>query len=140
MNDYYMNEAIKEALKADNINEIPVGAVIVNKDGKIIGKGHNNREQNKLSISHAEVNAIIDANKKMNNWRLSDCVMYVTLEPCEMCKCIIKESRIKEVYYSSDNFKNSNSINTKYLKLNDQILNDKTNNIINDSFKKIRNK
>ena len=140
MNDYYMNEAIKEALKADNINEIPVGAVIVNKDGKIIGKGHNNREQNKLSISHAEVNAIIDANKKMNNWRLSDCVMYVTLEPCEMCKCIIKESRIKKVYYSSDNFKNGNSINTKYLKVNDHIINDKTNSIINDSFKKIRNK
>ena len=140
MNDIYMEEAIKEALKANQKNEIPVGAVIVDRDGNIIGRGHNNKEETNLIISHAEVNAIIDANKKINNWRLNDCDIYVTLEPCEMCKKIIKESRIKKIYYSSNNFGNQIIINPKITKITNNELINKTDKIINDAFIKIRNK
>ena len=80
----FMKEALKEARKAYNKEEIPVGAVIV-KNKKIIAKGYNLKESKKSSISHAEINAINKANKKLDNWRLSDCEMYVTLEPCAMC-------------------------------------------------------
>jgi len=80
----FMKEALKEAEKACDREEIPVGAVIV-KDGKIIARGYNLKESKKNSVSHAEINAINKANKKLDNWRLSDCEMYVTLEPCPMC-------------------------------------------------------
>ena len=82
--EYFMNEALKEAEKAYDKEEIPVGVVIV-KDGKIIARGHNLKEIKKSSINHAEINAINKANKKLDSWRLFDCDMYVTLEPCTMC-------------------------------------------------------
>ena len=137
--EYYMNLAINEAYKADDINEIPVGAVIVDQNGNIVSKAYNNKEKTNLSIGHAEINAIIKANKKLNNWRLNNCVMYVTLEPCEMCKKIISESRINKVVYSSNN-KNSKEDNCNFIKINDHDINNITNKIINDSFIKIRNK
>ena len=84
MEEKFMNEALKEARKAYEKLEIPVGAVIV-KNGKIISRAHNLKETKQTATAHAEILAIQKANKKLNNWRLIDCDMYVTLEPCSMC-------------------------------------------------------
>lgn len=94
----FMEIAYKEAEKAFKRKEIPVGAVIV-KNNKVISKSRNNRQFKHTVLGHAEINAILKAEKKLKDWRLDDCTMYVTLEPCEMCSMLIKESRIKEVYY-----------------------------------------
>lgn len=98
MNNKYMDEAIKEAIKAYKEDEVPVGAVIV-KDNKIIAKAHNTIEKNNNATNHAEINVIGKASKKLKNWRLIDCDLYVTLEPCEMCCGAINTSRIRKVYY-----------------------------------------
>ena len=138
--EYYMNIAIKEAYKADNIDEIPVGAIIVDQQGNIVARAHNNKERTNMCIGHAEINAIIKANKKNKNWRLNDCSMYVTLEPCEMCKKVINESRIKKVIYSSNNSSIGNYNKSEFIKINNKDINESTNQIINTGFKKIRNK
>lgn len=93
----YMLLALKEAQKAYDKLEIPVGAVIV-KDGKVIARGHNIKEDKKDTTKHAEMIAIQKASKKLENWRLIDCEMYVTLEPCSMCAGAIINSRIKKIY------------------------------------------
>ena len=95
--EHIMKEALKEAKKAYKKLEIPVGAVIV-KDGEIIARGHNVKEEKKDTTKHAEIIAIQKASKKLDNWRLNDCEMYVTLEPCPMCAGAIIQSRIKKVY------------------------------------------
>ena len=92
-----MREALKEAEKARKLNEVPIGCVIVH-DGKIIGRGYNRRMKDKNTLSHAELNAIKKASKKLKDWRLDDCEMYVTNEPCQMCAGAIVQSRIKKVY------------------------------------------
>ena len=92
-----MKEALKEAKKAYNKLEIPVGALIV-KNGKIIARAHNQKETKCDTTKHAEILAIQKASKKLNSWRLIDCEMYVTLEPCSMCAGAIINSRIKKVY------------------------------------------
>ncbi len=92
-----MKDALKEAKKAYDKLEVPVGAVIV-KDGKIIARAHNLKETKYDTTKHAEILAIQKASKKLNNWRLIDCEMYVTLEPCSMCAGAIINSRIKKVY------------------------------------------
>ena len=97
MEEKFMNEALKEARKAYEKLEIPVGAVIV-KNGKIISRAHNLKETKQTATAHAEILAIQKANKKLNNWRLIDCDMYVTLEPCSMCMGAIVSSRIKNIY------------------------------------------
>lgn len=97
MQEKYMREALKEALKAYNKEEVPVGAVIV-KDSIIISRGYNSKEEKNNTIKHAEIIAIEKASKKLKNWRLEDCEMYVTLEPCPMCAGAIINSRIKKVY------------------------------------------
>ena len=104
MKEKYMLLAIKEAEKAYKISEVPVGCVIV-KNNKVISKAHNLVEKKKNSTMHAEIIAIKKASKKIKNWRLLDCDMYITLEPCLMCKSAIELSRIRKVYYStaSDN-------------------------------------
>ena len=93
----FMKEALKEAKKAYKKEEIPVGAVIV-KNGEIIAKAHNLKEVKKSSISHAEILAIQKANKKLGAWRLENCDMYITLEPCMMCMGAIINARIKKIY------------------------------------------
>lgn len=93
----FMKEAIKEAKKAYEKLEIPVGCVIV-KDGKVISRGHNLKETKLDTTKHAEIIAIQKASKKLKSWRLLDCEMYVTLEPCSMCSGAIINSRIKKVY------------------------------------------
>lgn len=97
MEEKYMKEALKEAKKAYNKLEIPVGAIII-KDGKIIARAHNIKEEKKDTTKHAEIIAIQKASKKLDSWRLNDCEMYVTLEPCSMCAGAIIQSRIKKVY------------------------------------------
>ena len=93
--EIFMREALKEAKKAYGKLEIPVGAIIV-KDGKIISRGYNQKEGKKDSTRHAEIIAIQKACKKLNSWRLLDCEMYVTLEPCSMCAGAIIQSRINK--------------------------------------------
>ncbi len=93
----YMKEAIKEARKAEEKLEVPVGAIIV-KDGKIIARAHNQKETKLDPTKHAEIMAIQKACKKLKTWRLTDCIMYVTLEPCTMCAGAIIQARINKVY------------------------------------------
>ncbi len=93
----YMKEALKQAKKAYEKEEIPVGAIIV-KDHKIIARAYNEKEYKLDTTKHAEILAIQKASKKLNSWRLTDCDMYVTLEPCSMCAGALIQSRIKKVY------------------------------------------
>ncbi|MDD2627393.1 MAG: tRNA adenosine(34) deaminase TadA [Clostridia bacterium] len=96
----YMQEALKEAKKAEKKQEVPIGAVIVY-NGKIIARGHNLREKKKNSLYHAEIVSIDKACKKQKNFRLEDCELYVTIEPCLMCAGAIIQSRIKKVYFGA---------------------------------------
>ncbi len=92
----YMREAIKQAKKAALIGDVPIGAVIVY-EGKIIARGYNRRNKDKTTLAHAELLAIKKASKVIGDWRLEDCTMYVTLEPCQMCAGAIVQARIPKV-------------------------------------------
>lgn len=100
MESKFMLRAIELAKQAASEGEVPVGAVIV-KNGEIIGEGYNMREQKKNALSHAETEAINNACKKLNDWRLDDCTIYVTLEPCPMCTGAIINARIREVVFGA---------------------------------------
>ena len=100
----YMKEAIKQAKKAYAIDEVPIGCVIVYND-KIIARGYNRRNIDKNTLAHAETQAIRKASKKMDDWRLEDCTLYVTLEPCQMCSGAIVQARIKRVVVGCMNSK-----------------------------------
>ncbi|PKL78931.1 MAG: tRNA adenosine(34) deaminase TadA [Ignavibacteriae bacterium HGW-Ignavibacteriae-4] len=102
--EVFMREALLEAEKAFQKGEVPVGAVVVLK-GEIIGRGHNLRETTSDSTAHAEIIALRKASKNLNNWRLSDAVVYVTLEPCPMCAGAMLQSRIDRVVYGADDSK-----------------------------------
>lgn len=99
-----MKEALKQAQKAYEKMEVPVGAVIV-KDGKIIARAYNQKEYKNDTTNHAEILAIKKASKKLNSWRLLDCDMYVTLEPCSMCAGALIQSRIRKVYIGASDEK-----------------------------------
>ena len=125
MNSKFMDLAIKEAIKAYNNNDIPVGCVIVCND-KVISKAYNKKNRTNNATHHAEMLAISKACKKLNTWRLNDCDIYITLEPCNMCMGAIVESRIKNVYY----LLNSNyyeTFNNNKLKINVNKLEDTYN-------------
>ncbi len=92
----YMKAAMKEAMKAYDLGEVPIGCVIVH-EGKIIGRGYNRRNTDKNTLAHAEITAINKASRKLKDWRLEECVLYVTLEPCQMCSGAIVQARIPEV-------------------------------------------
>jgi tRNA(adenine34) deaminase len=92
----YMKAAIRQAKKAEALMEVPIGCVIVH-EGKIIARGYNRRNTDKSALAHAEVAAIKKATKKLGDWRLEGCTLYVTLEPCQMCAGAIVQSRITEV-------------------------------------------
>ena len=98
----YMKEAIRQAKNARALEEVPIGCVIVY-EGKIIARGYNRRNTDKNTLSHAELNAIRKASKKLGDWRLEGCTMYVTLEPCQMCAGALVQSRIDEVVIGSMN-------------------------------------
>lgn len=97
----FMKQALKEAQKAYNKKEVPIGAVIV-QNGKIIARAHNLRESKKDACAHAEILAIKKACKKLDAWRLENCDMYVTLEPCAMCAGAVINSRISKVYIGAE--------------------------------------
>lgn len=98
---HFMRAAFKQAQKAFEQNEVPIGAVVVNKHGKIIGRGYNQVEKKHSQTAHAEIDAIKKATKKMGNWRLENCWLYVTLQPCSMCMGLIKLSRIAGVVFGA---------------------------------------
>ncbi len=144
-----MRLAVKEAKKALLIDEVPIGCVIV-KDNKVIARGHNHRESKLDVSSHAEMEAIRKANKKLNNWRLVDCDLYVTIEPCLMCMGAIYQSHIRNVYYGSEDpkggaatsvvdFSNIKNLN-HYPNIVGGVLKDECSKIVKDYFKKKRSK
>lgn len=145
----FMLLALKEAKKAFDKEEIPVGAIIV-KNGKIISKAHNLKESKNSATSHAEILAIEKACKKLSSWRLLDCEMYVTLEPCSMCAGALINSRIKKLYIGTDDEKTGacgskiNLLEENLFNHNVQvekyILKEECSNILKDFFKMLRNK
>lgn len=102
LHEKYMKEAIKQAKKAYALGEVPIGCVIVY-EGKIIARGYNRRNTDKSTLAHAEIAAIRKASKKIGDWRLEGCSLYVTLEPCQMCAGAIVQARISEVIMGSMN-------------------------------------
>lgn len=101
MNNNYLEKLIELASKSLETDDVPIGAIIVKNDN-IIAEGINTRQKDQNILGHAEINAVLQAQKIINNWNLSDCDLYVTLKPCSMCMEIIKQSRIKTVYYLLD--------------------------------------
>lgn len=147
MTDKFMSEALKEAKKAFTLGEIPVGAVIV-KDNEIIAASYNTKETENNPIKHAEINAIEMASGKLNNWRLSDCDMYVTLEPCVMCAGAILNARIRNLYFGAYDYKygacvsNDNIFFTNkeicFTNIFGGIMEEECKKILSDFFKNIR--
>ena len=143
-----MREALKEAGKAKKLNEVPIGCVIV-RDGKIIGRGYNRRMKDKNTLSHAELNAIKKASKKLKDWRLDDCEMYVTTEPCQMCSGAIVQARIKKVYIGCMNPKAGCAGSIMNLLQVDEfnhqveiesgVLEEECSTVLKDYFKELRN-
>ena len=121
MNLKYMDIAFEEARKSFKKNEVPIGAVLVKND-KIIAKSHNNKEKKQCCLCHAELNLIKKASKKLKNWRLDDCEIYVTLDPCPMCASAIKQARISKIYSAC-----SNSDKNNWEIISNIFLGDKTN-------------
>lgn len=108
MEEKYMLMAIEEAKKAYEIGEVPIGAIIV-LNGEVIAKAHNQKEMMNSVTRHAEIIAVEKASKKLKNWRLNDCDLYVTLEPCPMCASAIKQARINHIYYGLSNKDKNNN-------------------------------
>ena len=147
MEEKFMKAALKEAKKAYYKLEVPVGAVIV-KDRKIIARAHNLKETKNDTTKHAEILAIQKASKKLNSWRLIDCEMYVTLEPCSMCAGALINSRIKKVYIGASDQK-TGAVGSVFNLLEDYTFNHKVEyekgvmqeeceNILKEFFKKLR--
>ena len=136
MEEKYINQLIKLAKKASKKSEVPISAIIVKND-KIISKAFNMRVKNNNVLDHAEIIAIKKAEKKIKNWRLFDCDLYVTIKPCSMCETIIKQARIRNVYYlleKLDSKKDYNKTNFIKISKNEQMY----YNILADFFKKKR--
>lgn len=147
MEEKFMKAALKEAKKAYDKLEVPVGAVIV-KDGKIIARAHNLKETKYDTTKHAEILAIQKASKKLNSWRLIDCEMYVTLEPCSMCAGALINSRIKKVYIGASDPK-TGAVGSVFNLLEDYtfnhkveyekgVLQDECESILKEFFKELR--
>ena len=143
----FMKEALKEAKKAYRKGETPIGAVIV-KDGKIVARGHNKRETKRNALCHAEIIAINKACRRLGGWRLFQCDMYVTLEPCLMCAGAIVQSRIKNLYFGAYD-KKGGAVGslidipalpdiTQRVETMGGILEDECSSILKDFFKELR--
>ena len=137
MNEYYMNIAIKEAKKAYKYEEVPVGAVIV-KNNKIISKAYNKKEKTKNVTKHAEIIVIQKACKKIKNWRLDDCEIYVTMEPCMMCSGAIEQSRIKKIVYGVKNENYGFTDKIKNVEIISQICEKERRELVQSFFRKRR--
>ena len=141
--------ALKEAEKARDIDEVPIGCVVV-KDNKVISRGFNHRESKNDVTSHAEIEAIRKASKKLNDWQLIDCDLYVTIEPCIMCTGAIIQSHIRHVYYGSEDSKGGGLVSTinilevkglnHYPGITGGILRDKCSSIVKEYFANKRKK
>ena len=149
MDERFMREAIRQARKAGALMEVPIGCVIVS-DGKIIARGYNRRNTDKNTLSHAELNAIRKASKKLGDWRLEGCTMYVTLEPCQMCAGAIVQSRITRAVIGSMNPKAGcagsvlnllevEGFNHK-VKITRGVLEEECSTMLSDFFKELREK
>lgn len=101
IHEQYMDQALELAKQAYDLGEVPIGAIIVDQQGVVVGRGHNLVEKNKTQTAHAEIQALQEAAQIKNNWRLEDCTLYVTLEPCSMCFFASKLSRMKAIYYGA---------------------------------------
>ena len=144
--DKFMNEALKLAYESFKENEVPVGAVVV-KDDKIVGKGRNRREKLNNVLSHAEIEAINDACNSLKSWRLDNCDLYVTLEPCPMCAGAIINARINKVIYGAKD-KSGGAVSSvismfdldfnHHPKVVSSVLEDECSKILSDFFKSIR--
>ena len=137
MNEFYMNIAIKEAKKAYKYEEVPVGAVIV-KNNKIIAKAYNKKEKLKNVTKHAEIIAISKACKKIKNWRLENCEIYVTMEPCMMCCGAIQQARIKKIVYGIKNENYGYTDQLKNIQIISKICEIECKKIVQSFFKKRR--
>lgn len=140
MEEKYINELINLSKKSLKKSEVPIAALIIDENGKIISKAYNTRNIKQQTINHAEILAINKANKKLKSWRLNNCTLYVTIEPCDMCKSVIKESRIQNVYYLLPRLPEKNQYNkTIFNKLKDMSeKEDKYQEIINKFWKNKR--
>ena len=138
MNDIeYMEKAIEQAKKAYKKEEVPIGAIIV-KDNKIISTGYNKKEKDNVAIRHAEIIAIEKACKKLKNWRLDDCEIYITMEPCMMCSGAIQQSRIKKIVYGVKNENYGYTDQLKNIEIISQICEKKCRDLVQSFFKKRR--
>ena len=143
----YMREAIRQAKKAEALMEVPIGCVIVYQD-KIIARGYNRRNTDKNTLSHAELNAIRKASKKLGDLRLEGCTMYVTLEPCQMCAGALVQARIDEVVIGSRNPKAGcagsvmNLLNVEQfnhqVKITEGVLEEECSAMLSSFFRKLR--
>lgn len=148
-NEKYMKAAIREAKKAYKLNEVPIGCVIVQND-KIIARGYNRRNTDKNTLAHAELAAIKKASKKTGDWRLEDCIMYVTLEPCQMCAGAIVQSRLGKVVIGSMNPKAGcagsvlNLLQMKQfnhqVEMEKEVLNEECSAMLSEFFQQLREK
>jgi tRNA(adenine34) deaminase len=102
IDEKYMKEALRQAQKAYELGEVPIGCVVVeNKTGNIVGRGYNRRNTDKTTVSHAEITAIKKASKKLGDWRLEGCTIYITLEPCPMCAGAIVQARLDRCVFAA---------------------------------------
>lgn len=146
--EYYMSKAFELAQKAAELGEVPVGAVVVKKStGEIVGEGYNRREIDKSSTAHAEIIAIANASRTLGGWRLIDCELYVTLEPCPMCTGAIINSRIERVIFGASDPKAGSCGSVTNLfglpynhkpELIGGVLQDKCSSILTDFFRNLR--
>lgn len=143
----FMKLALRKANIAKNILEVPIGAIIVDENFNIIASGYNTKEKTKNTLNHAEMIAIKKASKNLNNWRLENCTLYTTLEPCPMCMGAIINSRIKRVVYGAKDKKagacgsklNLNEFNLNHkVEITENILEDECSKILSDFFKRLR--
>ena len=140
-----MKAALKSAEKAFKEGEVPIGAVVV-LDGKVISRGHNRRTKKQIATAHAEIEAIEKACKKLNSWRIPECEIYVTLEPCPMCMGAMLNARIKKVYFGAYEAKgrsltteiaNANLVN-HVIEVEGGVMEDECSRILSDFFKEMR--
>lgn len=143
----YMREAVRQARKAYALGEVPIGCVIVYQD-RIIGRGYNRRNTDKSTLSHAEITAIRKASKEMGDWRLEECTLYVTLEPCQMCSGAIVQARIPRVVMGCRNEKAGcagSVLNilqeprfNHQVEVTEGVLGDECSNMLKEFFKELR--
>lgn len=147
--ELYMKEALREARIAYDKGEVPIGAIIIDKQGEIIARAHNLRESLRDPTAHAEVLVIKEASKKLGGWRLNDCTLYVTLEPCPMCAGALIQSRIKHVIFGAKDPKAGcagslcNILEDKrfnhQVNITEGILENESSTLLKNFFRKLRN-